>query len=73
MLFAFCSPIIPSVPDDNKQFGALLIAACVIAAIRLRREPIQPSPKLKAIIYDSVQLATMVLQEVRSRRFTSLS
>jgi hypothetical protein len=42
-------------PEDEKQRGALLIAACLIAAIRLRGEPIQPSPKLSATIYDSVQ------------------
>ena len=48
-------------PDEDKQRGALLIAACLIAAIRLRGEPIQPTPKLKTTIYESVQLATMVL------------
>ena len=42
---------------EERERGALLIAACLIAAIRLRGEPIQPSPKLKATIYDSVQLA----------------
>ncbi len=41
---------------EERERGALLIAACLIAAIRLRGEPIQPSPKLKATIYDSVQL-----------------
>src|ERR1035438_5767544 len=40
-------------PDDEKQRGALLIDACLIAVIRLRGEPIQPSPKLKATISDS--------------------
>jgi hypothetical protein len=54
--------------DDNKQLGALLIAACLIAVIQLKGEPIQPSPKLKATIHDSVQLATMVLQELRSKQ-----
>src|SRR5664279_6093183 len=48
-------------PDDEKQRGALLIAACLIAAIRLRGEPIQPNPKLKATISDSVQLAVFCL------------
>jgi len=36
---------------EERERGALLIAACLIAAIRLRGEPIQPSPKLKATIY----------------------
>jgi hypothetical protein len=48
------------IPDDEKQRGALLIAASLIAAIRLRGEPIKPSPKLSATIYDSVQLAVLV-------------
>jgi hypothetical protein len=56
-------------PEDEKQRGALLIAASLIAAIRLRGEPIQPSPKLKATIYDSVQLAVMVWTEMQSRTF----
>jgi len=58
-----------SMPEDEKQRGALLIAASLIAAIRLRGEPIQPSPKLKATIYDSVQLAVMVWTEMQSRTF----
>jgi len=71
LLFAFSSPILSRMPDEDKQRGALLIAACLIAAIRLRGEPIQPSPKLKATIYESVQLATMVLRELQSRRFST--
>jgi hypothetical protein len=45
---------------EERERGALLIAACLIAAIRLRGEPIKPSPKLKSTIYDSVQLAVLV-------------
>jgi len=56
--------------DEDKQRGGLLIAACIIVAVRLRGEPIQPSAKLKATIYESVQLATMVLQELQWRRFS---
>ena len=56
-----------SMPDDEKQRGALLIAACLIAAIRLRGEPIKRSPKLSATIYDSVQLAVLVWRELQSR------
>jgi hypothetical protein len=55
------------VPDNDEQRGALLIAACMIAAIRLRGEPIQPSPRLKATIYDSVQLAVLVWREIQNR------
>jgi hypothetical protein len=42
-------------PDDEKQLGALLIAASLIAAIRLRSEPIKPSPKLSATIWRELQ------------------
>jgi hypothetical protein len=43
--------------DDEKQSGALLIAVCLLAATGLRGELIQPSPKVKATIHYSVQLA----------------
>src|ERR1035441_6190185 len=59
--------IILCVPADDKQRSALLVAACLIAAIRLRGEPIQPSPKLKATIYDSVQLAVLDWREIQNR------
>jgi hypothetical protein len=50
--------------DKQRENGVLLIAACIVAAIRLRGEPIRPSPKLTATISESVQLARMVLREV---------
>ena len=55
----FYSPIILHMPEERER-GALLIAACLIAAIRLRGEPIKRRPKLKSTIYDSVQLAVLV-------------
>ena len=69
LLFAYNT----NMSEDEKQRGALLIAACLIAAIRLRGEPIQPSPKLKATIYDSVQLAVLVWRELQSRTFPPLN
>lgn len=54
--------------DVQKQNGALLIAACIVAAIRLRGEPIRPSPKLMSTIADAVQLARMVLREIERLR-----
>jgi hypothetical protein len=42
----------------------LLIAACIVAAIRLRGEPIQQSPKVVATVSDSIKLARMVLREI---------
>jgi hypothetical protein len=44
-----------------KQEGALLIAASIVAAIRLRGEPITHSPKVTATVADSLQLARMVM------------
>ena len=40
--------------------GAMLVAASIVAAIRLRGEAIKPSPKVAAAVADSVQLARMV-------------
>jgi hypothetical protein len=67
-LFAYAVPM----PEERER-GALLIAACLIAAIRLRGEPIKPSPKLKSTIYDSVQLAVLVWREIQGHRSTPLN
>jgi hypothetical protein len=53
--------------DDRQQTGALLIAASLVAAIRLRGEPIKSSPKLTGTIYDSVQLVKMILAQLQRR------
>jgi hypothetical protein len=50
--------------DPQKQNGALLIAASIIAVIRLRGEPIQRSPKVLATVSDSIQLARMILERI---------
>ena len=68
LLFAYYGPM----PEERER-GALLIAACLIAAIRLRGEPIKPSPKLKSTIYDSVQLAVLVWREIQGHRSTPLN
>jgi hypothetical protein len=45
--------------------STLVIAASIIAAVRLARDDIsKPSPRLTAAIADSVQLARMVLERV---------
>jgi hypothetical protein len=54
-----------AMPDD-RQRGALLVAAAIIASIRLRGEDIKPSPKLKSVVSQSVQLAIMLLREIQS-------
>ncbi len=47
--------------------ASLVIAASIIAVIRLRGEPIKRSPNLSATIHGSVQLARMVLEEVEGK------
>jgi hypothetical protein len=41
--------------------GALLVAATMVAAMRLRGEPVTPSPKVVSVVSDSIALARMVL------------
>jgi hypothetical protein len=64
LTFAFSSPTLSGV-DKQRENGALLIAACIVAAIRLRGEPIVRSPKVLATISDSVQLARLVWMELQ--------
>jgi hypothetical protein len=52
---------------DEKSQNALLVSACVIAAVRLAREEIKPSPKVVATIDDSIRLAEMVLKQLERR------
>jgi hypothetical protein len=49
---------------QKKMDGALLVTPGTIAAIRLRGEPVQSSPKLKATIADSISLARMIQAEI---------
>lgn len=53
--------------EKARENGILVIAASIIAVIRLRGEPITRSPKVVATISDSVQLARMVLEKVEGR------
>lgn len=50
--------------DKPRANGALLVAASIVAAIRLRGEPIKSSPKLTATVSDAVHLARLVLNEL---------
>jgi hypothetical protein len=50
--------------QSPKQEGALLIAASIVAAIRLRGEPITHSPKVAATVADSLHLARMVMARI---------
>jgi hypothetical protein len=47
-----------------KSDGALLVAASIVAAIRLRGQDIKPSPKLTIVVKDSVALARTVLAQI---------
>ena len=46
--------------NQPRTDGALLIAASIVAAIRLRGEEIKPSPKLEAVVHDSIKLTKTV-------------
>lgn len=50
--------------DKQKENAALLIAATIVAVIRLRGQEIRPSPKLTATVRDSILLAQQVMNEL---------
>lgn len=53
--------------DQQRENASLLIAASLVAAIRLRGEEIRPSPRLTALVKDSVSLARLVLSEIEHK------
>jgi hypothetical protein len=53
--------------EKARENATLVIAASIIAVIRLRGAPIERSPKVVFTISESVQLARMVLDEVERR------
>jgi hypothetical protein len=55
----------PPNPDDRLK-GALLVAATLTAAIRLRGGPIANTPKVIATIHDSLKLARLVLRTLNT-------
>ena len=57
----------PEPPNaEDKMKGALLVAATLVAAIRLRGEPIVNTPRVISTIHDSVKLARMVLRTINT-------
>ena len=46
--------------------STLAIAASIIAAVRLAREPdiSRPSPRLTSVVSDSIELARMILERI---------
>jgi hypothetical protein len=52
--------------DEKRLKSTLVIAAAIIAAVRLARDPdiSRPSPRLTAVVNESVSLARMILDRV---------
>jgi hypothetical protein len=50
--------------EKQRENAALAIAAAIIAVVRLKGEPIKRTPKVVAVVSDSVELARMILREV---------
>jgi hypothetical protein len=61
-LFAYAVPV-----DEQKRSGLVVLAAAIIACIRLKGIDIKPSPKLTATVNDSVHLARMIVAAVERR------
>jgi hypothetical protein len=51
--------------EEQKPNAVLLIAASLIAAVRLNREEIKPSPVVYSKIADSIRLAEMIQARLR--------
>jgi len=49
---------------NGRMDGAVVVAASIVAAIRLRGEPINQSPKVVSTVADSIQLARMVVARI---------
>jgi hypothetical protein len=50
--------------DDQKRPGLVVLAASIIACIRLKGMDIKPSPKLNANVLNSVRLEEMIVAAV---------
>ena len=65
LIFVSHSPMI--LPMEKARENVTLVIAASLIAVRLRGEPIKPSPKLTATIAGSVQLARMIMAAVEGR------
>ena len=54
-----------TIKEEKKPNAVLLIAASLIAAVRLNREEIKPSPAVHSKIADSIRLAEMIQARLR--------
>jgi hypothetical protein len=54
------------IQEQTRMKSTLVIAAAIIAAVRLARDPdiSRPSPRLTAVVSESVSLARMILDRV---------
>jgi hypothetical protein len=55
----------PTIREEKQPNAVLLIAASLIAAVRLNREEIKPSPIVYSKIADSIRLAEMIQARLR--------
>jgi len=55
----------PNNTEENKPNAVLLIAASLIAAVRLNREEIKSSPVVHSKIAHSIRLAEMIQSRLR--------
>lgn len=53
--------------SDGKEKTAILVAASLIAAVKLAREEIKPTPKVHSAIADSIRLAEMIWKRIENR------
>jgi hypothetical protein len=55
-----------SMQDEKRMKSTLVIATAIIAAVRLARDPdiSRPSPRLTAVVNESISLARMILDRV---------
>ena len=53
------------IKDDKKPNAVLLIAASLIAAVRLNREEIKSSPSVNSKIAHGIRLAEMIQSRLR--------
>jgi hypothetical protein len=51
--------------EEKRSNAVILIAASLIAAVRLNKEEIRPSPSVTAKIADSIRLAEMIQARLR--------
>jgi hypothetical protein len=53
------------VVEKQRENAVLVIAASIIAVVRLKGETIKRTPKVTFVISESVELARMIMREVQ--------